>query len=132
MLPRRGSRPIEVDGHSLRWWVRGRCGSDSVVLAHASRSGMIVRVHVPEPWMDDVVPITPARVAWLARKALAPGWLPGQGKGEFAGDIDEMPPPRAFGALLRSFRVARTLDRTRLAELVRARVPEVWRDEVVP
>lgn len=98
MLPRRGGRAIEVDGHALRWWVRRRglrgcydCDRCTVVLADASRTGAIVRVHVPEAWLAEVVPITPARIARLARKALARGWLPGQGSGEFDG-VDEVPP----------------------------------------
>lgn len=88
-----------MDGHALRWWVRrhGRrgcpdCDDCTVVLAHASRTGMLVRVHVPEAWRTEVVPITPARIAILARKALARGWLPGQGSGEFVGGLDEIPP----------------------------------------
>ncbi len=100
MLPRRGSRRIVVDGHTLRWWVRRRgargcsdCDECTVLLAHSSRTGMIVRVHVPEAWRAEVTAITPARIAGLARKALARGWLPGQGSGEFAG-LDELPPPQ--------------------------------------
>lgn len=100
MLPRRGGRAIEVDGHALRWWVRRfgarecqDCDECVVILAHASRTGAIVRVVVPEAWRREVVPITPSRIAAFARKALARGWLPGQGSGEFAGGLNEMPPP---------------------------------------
>lgn len=98
MLPRRGGRPIEVDGHPLRWWVRRSgargcpdCDTCVVLLAHASRLGAIVRVYLPEAWREDVA-ITPVQVAALARKALARGWLPGQGKGEFAAGLDQVPP----------------------------------------
>lgn len=97
MLPRRGGRPIEVDGHALRWWVRRSgargcpdCDTCVVLLAHTSRSGALVRVYLPEAWREDV-PITPSQIAALARKALARGWLPGQGDGEFAGGVDQIP-----------------------------------------
>jgi hypothetical protein len=100
MLPRRGSRTIEVDGHTLRWWVRRHgvrncpdCDDCVVVLADASRTGSFVRVYVPEAWRPEVVPITPRRIAGLARKALARGWVPGQGNGEFEAGLGEMPPP---------------------------------------
>lgn len=98
MLPRRGSRTIEVDGHALRWWVRRHgergcpdCDDCVVVLACASRTGSIVRVHVPDAWRPEVVPITPRRIAGLARRALALGWVPGAGSGVFAGAVG--PPP---------------------------------------
>lgn len=99
MQARRGSRPIQVDGHSLVWWVRRRgmrgcecCDECWVVLGHSSRVGQIVRVYIREAWRDAVTPITPGRVAALARKAIARGWVPGQGSGEFAGPVDELPP----------------------------------------
>lgn len=99
MLARRGSRPIEVQGHALRWWVRRTgvrncpdCDTCAVILAHASGKGQVVRVYIAEAWRHEVVPITPARVAALARKALARGWVPGQGRGGFDGGIDELPP----------------------------------------
>ncbi|WAS90442.1 hypothetical protein [Nannocystis punicea] len=91
MLARRGSRPIVVDGHELLWWVRRRgrrqcqhCDECTVTLAHASRTGAIVQVSVEEAWRAEVVPITPGRVAELAREALGRGWVPGQGEGVFA------------------------------------------------
>lgn len=100
MLSRRGSRAIEVDGHALLWWVRrhGRrrcpdCDECVVVLAHASRTGAFVRVGVTEAWREEDTPITPARIARLARKALARGWVPGRGSGEFEGGLGELPPP---------------------------------------
>lgn len=100
MLARRGGRAIEVDGHSLLWWVRRRgargcpdCDECTVILADASRRGMVVQVFVPEAWRAEVVAITPTRIAALARKALARGWVPGQGSGVFAGGIGEVPPP---------------------------------------
>lgn len=100
MLPRRGGRPIDVDGHPLRWWVRRRgargcpdCDECSVLLAHASRAGMIVQVFIRDPWRDEVEPITPSRIAALARKALARGWIPGHGAGVFDGGIGELAPP---------------------------------------
>jgi hypothetical protein len=102
MLPRRGSRPLDVDGHALRWWVIRRgvrgcpdCDECSVVLAAASRTGSVVRVYIPDAWRDEVAPITPARVAALARKALRRGWVPGQGQGEFAGALGDLPPEPA-------------------------------------
>ncbi len=100
MLPRRGSRRIEVEGHALLWWVRRRgargcpdCDECIVVLAHASRTGSFVRVGVPDAWHTEVLPITPARIAGLVQKALRRGWLPGQGSGEFDGGLGELPPP---------------------------------------
>ena len=106
MLPRRGSRQIEVDGHALRWWVRRYgargcpdCDECVVIVAHASRTGSIVRVRVPDAWRAEVVAITPARMAALVRKALARGWLPGQGSGEFDGGLGEMPPLAGPGSL---------------------------------
>lgn len=97
VLPRRGARVIEVDGHPLLWWVRRGgargcpdCDECAVIVAHASRKGAIVRVFMRGAWGPDV-PITPGRVAALARKALARGWVPGQGRGEFA-QVDDLPP----------------------------------------
>lgn len=97
MLSRRGARAIEVDGHSLLWWVRRHgargcpdCDACSVIVAHVSRVGAVVRVYMRDAWGPDV-PITPGRVAALARKALARGWVPGQGSGEFL-QVDELPP----------------------------------------
>lgn len=97
MVPRRGGRAIEVDGHALRWWVRRGgargcpdCDECSVMVAAASRTGAIVRVFMRDAWGPDV-PISPGRVAALIRKALARGWAPGQGRGEFA-LVDELPP----------------------------------------
>ena len=104
MQARRGSRPIQVDGHSLVWWVRRRgmrgcecCDECWVVLGHSSRVGQIVRVYIREAWRDAVTPITPGRVAALARKALARGWVPGEGTGEVVGLVDELPPDPAAG-----------------------------------
>ncbi len=106
MLPRRGSRQIEVDGHALRWWVRRYgargcpdCDECVVIVAHASRTGSIVRVRVPDAWRAEVVAITPARMAALVRKALGRGWLPGQGSGEFDGGLGEMSPLAGPGSL---------------------------------
>ena len=97
MIPRRGGRAIEVDGHPLLWWVRRGgargcpdCDECSVIVAHASRTGAIVRVYMREAWGPDV-PITPGRVAALVRKALARGWVPGQGGGEVT-RVDDLPP----------------------------------------
>lgn len=88
MIARRGSRPIVVDGHALRWWVRRRgvrgcpdCDECTVIIAHASRTGAIVQAQVDEAWRREEEPITPARIAALARSALAAGWVPGQGDG---------------------------------------------------
>lgn len=99
MLSRRGARRIVVDGHALLWWVRRRgvrgcpdCDECSVVLAAATRTGQIVRVWIADPWRDDVEPITPTRVAALARKALARGWIPGAGDGLFLA-VNDLPPP---------------------------------------
>jgi len=97
MLPRRGGRWIMVDGHELLWWVRRSgargcpdCDECWVTVAHLSRRGMIVRVHVRDAWGPDVE-IWPRQIAALARKALARGWVPGEGTGQFAG-VDELPP----------------------------------------
>lgn len=88
VIARRGSRPIVVDGHPLRWWVRRRgargcpdCDECTVIVAHESRTGAIVQSFVPEAWRREVTPITPAQIAALARAALASGWIPGQGSG---------------------------------------------------
>lgn len=105
MIARRGGRAIEVDGHALLWWVRRSglrgcqcCDECWVVLASATRTGSLVRVHLREVWREPPTPITPGRIAALARKAIARGWVPGHGSGEFAGEVDEVPPhpgPRA-------------------------------------
>ncbi|MCB9702860.1 MAG: hypothetical protein H6711_13270 [Myxococcales bacterium] len=84
-VPRRASRPIEVDGHALRWWYRlPACGSADcpqdwphVVIADAGRGGEIVTFAVPSGWGA----VTPAHVAAAARRALAEGWRPGVGAG---------------------------------------------------
>ena len=101
MIARHGKRTIEVDGHSLLWWVRRRglrgcqcCDECSVMLAGASRTGSVVRVYLPDPWRLEHS-ITPGRIARLARKAIARGWVPGQGSGEFDGGVDEVPPAEA-------------------------------------
>lgn len=97
VIARRGGRPIVVDGHSLRWWVRRRglrgcshCDECTVIVAHASRTGAIVQAFVPDGWREDF-PITPAQIAALAREALAAGWVPGQGDGVIAGRIARPP-----------------------------------------
>ncbi len=86
-----------MDGHALRWWVRRHgmrgcpdCDECTVVVAHESRKGAILRVFMPDPSGADV-PITPARVELLVRKALARGWVPGQGRGEFP-PVNDLPP----------------------------------------
>jgi len=101
MLARQGSRAIAVDGHALLWWVRRRgkrgcqcCDECWVVVADASRTGAIVRVNIPESWREDSAAITPGRITALARKAMARGWVPGEGSGEFSGPVDEVPPAR--------------------------------------
>lgn len=103
MLPRRGGRAIVVDGHQLLWWVRRGgargcpdCDECWVTVASGSRTGAIVRVFMRNAWGPDV-PITPGRVAALARKALARGWVPGEGTGEVVGIVDELPPDPAAG-----------------------------------
>lgn len=81
------SRPIVVDGERLRWWYRlPYCGNPDcpqdwghILLAHESREGAIVKASIP-PFTGA---ITPAAVADVARKALARGWVPGHGAGEF-------------------------------------------------
>lgn len=97
VIARRGSRPIVVDGHSLRWWVRRRglrgcydCDECTVIIAHESRTGAIVQAFVPEAWKDDVA-ITPAQIAAIAREALAGGWVPGQGDGVVGARIARPP-----------------------------------------
>ena len=84
-MPRRGSRPIDVEGHALRWWYRlPACGSADcpqdwphVVIADASRAGAVIAFVVPSGHGA----VTPADVARAARAALADGWQPGQGSG---------------------------------------------------
>lgn len=61
-----------------------------MLVAHESRRGSIVRVFMRDPSGDDV-PITPARVELLVRKALARGWVPGEGRGEFP-QVNDLPP----------------------------------------
>jgi hypothetical protein len=84
---RRGGRPIDVDGHALRWWFRrppcGGCPQDQqwILIADASREGTVVRGSVPYTAHPEAV--TPAFVAEVARAALARGWQPGVGSGEF-------------------------------------------------
>ena len=83
---KRQSRPIEVDGHQLRWWFRlpycrvADCPQDwaHVLIAAASRRGQVVSCAIPA----GQGPATPARVAAVARLALARGWVPEAGSGE--------------------------------------------------
>lgn len=89
-----------MDGHALRWWVRRRglrgcqdCDECTVIVAHASRTGAIVQGFVAEAWRREVVPITPAQIAAIARAALASGWVPGQGEGVIQARLPGSRPP---------------------------------------
>ncbi len=83
---KRGFRAISVDGRRLLWRVLPEgcpCGlSHSVVLVDASREGSVVRLSGPL-WTGADGEIVPRLIADGARKALALGWLPGQGSGLF-------------------------------------------------
>jgi hypothetical protein len=90
----RGSRPVVVDGHPLRFSVFRRDNRDwgdydqlQVIIVDESRRGSILRIcYLRE---DDERcferPITPRMIAEAARCALARGWQPGLGTGVFLG-----------------------------------------------
>jgi hypothetical protein len=90
-ISRRGSRPVVVEGHPLRFSVfrkgiRGcpDCDRRHVIIVGESRRGSTVQIGVDDDSGPDL-PITPRMIAEAARRALALGWQPGEGTGVFLG-----------------------------------------------
>jgi hypothetical protein len=88
-LTKKGSRPIVVDGHRLRFSVfrkgiRGcpDCDALHVVISDDSRRGSVLQGRLADPTGPDVA-ITPRMIATAAAGALAAGWRPGEGRGVF-------------------------------------------------
>ncbi|REJ93574.1 MAG: hypothetical protein DWQ34_10375 [Planctomycetota bacterium] len=88
-IPRKGSRPIEVDGVKYRWRIRQRPTYMQGVLDHPlnlaveidddPKSSLIVELAQSHPcnWLGDpAVPVTPSQVAGHIRQALDAGWQP--------------------------------------------------------
>jgi hypothetical protein len=88
-IPKKGSRPITIQGLPYRWRVRGRptyfqgMAWKGLVLAveRSDASGAILLVqldrHHPSNWMEqEASPVTPADVGSLIQRALSSGWRP--------------------------------------------------------
>ncbi|MEZ4454532.1 MAG: hypothetical protein R3B09_34085 [Nannocystaceae bacterium] len=109
-LPKRGSRPLEVDGVRYRWRLRGRAtagqrsGATPLLIAIAAEEGegpaMIVR-HLAHPRRAAAErhytrAITPAEVAAHVREGIAAGWRPKEPGPAFTYQPEWMPAsPRA-------------------------------------
>lgn len=90
-IPRKGSRPIVVDGIEYRWRVRHRPTHSQGVLDHSltvavdaaegARCTLVVDLAQSHPcnWLGDPArPVTPAEIAGLIREARQRGWEPMQ------------------------------------------------------
>ena len=88
-IPRKGSRPIVVDGIRYRWRVRqrltylqgafGHSLTVAVDIANEPKCTLVVSLSRAHPcnWLGDPSsPVTPSEVSDLIRKARADGWVP--------------------------------------------------------
>lgn len=88
-IPRKGSRPITVDGVAYRWMVRHKPSysqgiiesSLTVAVEHDDVSGSVLALRLPQAhpsnWMGaPAVAVRPAHVALGIRTALGQGWKP--------------------------------------------------------
>jgi hypothetical protein len=88
-IPRKGSRKIDVAGHSLMWRIRRKpthsqaVATSPMTIAVACASGrgskLILELDVSRPdagLRPSAVSVTPADVAHLVLKALSDGWQP--------------------------------------------------------
>lgn len=84
---KQGSRPIVVDGHTLRWAVRRRgvpgcpcCDRGQLLVGVEDRKGASLHLGLARRGLrGGEHAITPALVAAVVRAALAEGWSPGAG-----------------------------------------------------
>jgi hypothetical protein len=90
-IPKKGSRPITVDGRSYRWRIRGRptysqangwaALSIAVSTDVPSSSTLVAKLtrNRPDAWINpDGTPVTPGDVASVIRHAIKVGWRPGE------------------------------------------------------
>ncbi len=90
-MPKKGSRPITVDGADFRWQVRRKAtrhqrngrGPLTFSVEFAEEPGQLLVVSLPFPRPDNdfgdrTLPIRPVIVAGCVRRAVEQGWNPGQ------------------------------------------------------
>ena len=100
-IPKKGSRPITVDGSDYRWLVRRKptysqangwtpmTVAVSSAVPRASSLGATLAVNRPDAWVDaQNKAITPGNVAKLIRLAVARGWNPAAPGGPFKLDVE--------------------------------------------
>ncbi|WP_197048702.1 hypothetical protein [Streptosporangium roseum] len=101
-MPRRGSRPISVDGTAFRWRIRPRptyCQGNgwsplTVTVERAEEPGRVLVVSLPcarpDNWLGErTIAVRPALVAGCVRRALEQGWNPGQPGSAFTLTVTE-------------------------------------------
>lgn len=99
-IPKKGSRPITVDGQSYRWFVRRKptdCGGSGrtpltvAVSSDVPRSSSLVvtlAINRPDAWLHPgATAVTPCDVAELIRLAIKRGWNPSKPGSAFQLDL---------------------------------------------
>ncbi|WP_030983968.1 hypothetical protein [Streptomyces sp. NRRL S-1813] len=103
-IPKKGARPITVDGVAYRWSVRrkptysqGVCHAPlSVAVVHGHEPGSVAVLRMPhahpDNWMGaPATAVRPAGVARGIRSALRQGWKPGEPGPPFIIDLASAP-----------------------------------------
>lgn len=99
-IPKKGSRPITVDGQGYRWFVRRRptvgagSGSNPLTVAVSSEvprsASLVANVATRRPdasLHSEATAVTPGDVAELIRLAIRRGWDPAKPGGAFRIDV---------------------------------------------
>ncbi|WP_203872277.1 hypothetical protein [Planomonospora parontospora] len=101
-IPKKGARPIAVDGAVYRWRIRRKptyCQGNSwtpltFAVETTERPGRVLLVTLPcsrpDVWLGErTMTVRPALVAAVIRTALERGWDPRQAGSAFTLDLDE-------------------------------------------
>ncbi|MBB4936074.1 hypothetical protein FHR32_000379 [Streptosporangium album] len=101
-MPRKGSRPISVDGTAFRWRIRHRptyCQGNgwsplTVTVERTEEPGRVLVVSLPCARPDNrlgerTIAVRPALVAGCIRRAIEQGWNPGQPGAAFTLTVTE-------------------------------------------